>query len=98
APGPKQAPLREFLAETFKQKPRAEWEAWFADLDVCFAPVRTLKEAFDDPAAQACGMLAHDAEGSEIVGTPIRFSREPAQIDPALPEAGGAADASVTWR
>ena len=98
APGPKQAPLRDFLAATFKQKPRAEWEIWFAGLDVCFAPVRTLKEAFDDPATEARGMMARDAEGSEIVGTPIRFLREPAQIDPSLPAAGGAADASAGWR
>ena len=29
---------------------------------------------------------------------PIRFLREPAQIDPSLPAAGGAADASAGWR
>jgi crotonobetainyl-CoA:carnitine CoA-transferase CaiB-like acyl-CoA transferase len=85
-PGPEQAPVRAFLAETFRKRTRAEWEAWFAGRDVCFAPVRTLMEAFDDPETAQSGMLAFDEEGSEIVGTPIRFQEEPAVIDPRLPE------------
>jgi len=30
-------------------------------------------------------MLARDADGNEIVGTPIRFREEPAVIDPRVP-------------
>ena len=84
-PGPGQAPLRAAIAGKFKEQPRAHWEAWFEGRDICFAPVRTLKEAFNDPAVADRGMLARDAQGNEIVGTPIRFKAEPAVIDPALP-------------
>jgi crotonobetainyl-CoA:carnitine CoA-transferase CaiB-like acyl-CoA transferase len=98
-PGPGQYPLRDFFREKFKEKTRAEWEAWFADKDVCFAPVRNLKEAFEDPAVAARGMLAYDARGNEIVGTPIKFREEPAQIDPRTPALDGdrAAIAQNGW-
>ena len=69
----------------------------FKGHDVCFAPVRTLKEAFDDPATAERGMIALDAEGNEVVGTPLRFREEPARIDPRLPGEPAAADA-VRWR
>jgi len=84
-PGADQAPLHAFLRETFAARTQGEWTAWFEGRDICFAPVRTLKEAFDDPFLAERGMLAHDAEGSEIVGTPIRFTAEPAQVDPHAP-------------
>lgn len=85
-PGPGQYPLRDFYRETFRTKTRADWEAWFEGRDVCFAPVRNLKEGFEDPAVAARGMLAFDAEGNEIVGTPIKFREEPGVIDPTIPD------------
>jgi crotonobetainyl-CoA:carnitine CoA-transferase CaiB-like acyl-CoA transferase len=84
-PGPGQDPVRAFLRETFKTKSLADWESWFGDRDICWAPVRDLKQAFADPFLVERGMLAYDAEGSEIIGTPIRFLAEPAQIDPKAP-------------
>jgi crotonobetainyl-CoA:carnitine CoA-transferase CaiB-like acyl-CoA transferase len=87
-PGPGQAPLRAFLRETFATRTRADWETWFDGRDVCFAPVRTLKDAFEDPALAARGLFARDADGNEIVGTPILFTNEPARIDPHPPELG----------
>lgn len=87
-PGPNQDPAKAFLRETFRTRTRAEWEAWFADKDVCFAPVRTLKEAFDDPNVVERGMLAYDADGNEIVGTPVRFRNEPGRPNPRTPDFG----------
>jgi crotonobetainyl-CoA:carnitine CoA-transferase CaiB-like acyl-CoA transferase len=84
-PGATQDSVRAFLNETFKQKNLAEWEAWFEGRDICWAPVRSLKEAYADPFLIERGMLAHDAEGSEIIGAPIRFLAEPAQINPKAP-------------
>lgn len=84
-PGEGQAPVRAFLRETFRARPLAEWEAWFAGRDVCWAPVRSLKEAFDDPFLAERGMLARDAQGAEVIGSPIRFRAEPARIDPKAP-------------
>lgn len=94
-PGPQQEPLRAFLREAFKQKTRAEWETWFEGRDVCFAPVKTLKEAFEDPHLVARGMLSHDAEGSEIVGTPLLFRHEPGRPDPTVPPVN---DDTLGWR
>ena len=92
-PGEGQAPLRDFLRETFRSKTRAEWERWFDGKDVAWAPVRTLKEAFDDQNTRARAMLACDPAGNEIVGTPIKFAEEPASIDPSVPAIGAHADA-----
>jgi crotonobetainyl-CoA:carnitine CoA-transferase CaiB-like acyl-CoA transferase len=84
-PGKGQAPVRAFLQETFRTRSLAEWEAWFEGRDICWAPVRDLVEAYADPFLVERGMLAYDAEGSEVIGTPIRFAAEPAQIDPKAP-------------
>jgi crotonobetainyl-CoA:carnitine CoA-transferase CaiB-like acyl-CoA transferase len=84
-PGPGQAPVRAFLRETFASKSLAEWEAWFDGRDICWAPVRDLREAYADPFMAERGLLAYDADGSEIIGTPIRFLAEPARIDPKAP-------------
>jgi crotonobetainyl-CoA:carnitine CoA-transferase CaiB-like acyl-CoA transferase len=87
-PGAGQAPLRAFLSETFRARPRAEWLAWLAGKDVAYAPVLDLKQAFADANTAARGMLAFDADGSEIVGTPIKFREEPATIDARVPALG----------
>ncbi len=84
-PGPGQYPLRDFFRETFLARSRAQWEAWFDGRDVCWAPVRTMKEGFDDPVMGDRDMLMFDAEGSEIVGTPLKFRDEPAKIDSRAP-------------
>lgn len=91
-PGPNQEPAKAYLRETFKKRSRAEWEAWFEGRDICFAPVRTLKEAFDDPHVGQRGMLAHDHQGNEVVGTPLRFEAEPGAIDPTVPALAAHAD------
>ena len=84
-PGDGQEPLRAFFRETFAGRSQAEWTAWFEGLDVCFAPVRSLKEAFDDPFLVERGLLSTDDEGAQMVGTPIRFAQEPAVIRPKAP-------------
>jgi crotonobetainyl-CoA:carnitine CoA-transferase CaiB-like acyl-CoA transferase len=45
-PGPSQKPLIDFFTETFKSKTRAEWEALLEPKDLCWAPVRSLKDGF----------------------------------------------------
>jgi crotonobetainyl-CoA:carnitine CoA-transferase CaiB-like acyl-CoA transferase len=84
-PGPTQDPVRAFLREAFKARALADWETWFEGRDICWAPVRDLKEAYADPFMVERGMLAYDEDGSEIIGTPIRFLAEPAKIDPKAP-------------
>ncbi len=87
-PGPAQAPLKAFLREVFATRSRAQWEEWFADKDICFAPVLDLHEAFHSPQATAREMLVRDADGNLHIGLPIKFLDEPGRMDTRLPERG----------
>jgi crotonobetainyl-CoA:carnitine CoA-transferase CaiB-like acyl-CoA transferase len=87
-PGPGQAPVRAFLAETFKTRTQAEWAAWMADKDVAFAPVKTLREALDDPQVRHRAMVVADERGFEHIGLPLKFQDEPGAIDFRLPALG----------
>ncbi len=87
-----QAPLQAYLRELFGQKTLAEWLDWLADIDVCYAPVRTLQEAIRDPNTRARGMLLVDGEGCEHLGVPIKFAREPARPELGVPEFGQHSD------
>jgi crotonobetainyl-CoA:carnitine CoA-transferase CaiB-like acyl-CoA transferase len=78
-PGPHQAPVAAFLAQTFAAEPLAVWEERLGKLDVCFGAVRTLPEAFADPHAAARGMVLRDERGHTHVGSPIHFADEPAR-------------------
>lgn len=77
-PGPHQQPVMHFLAEVFRTKTLAEWDAYLATLDVCYGRVNTLPEAFAHENLQARGMLLKDAQGRTHVGPPIHFRHEPA--------------------
>jgi crotonobetainyl-CoA:carnitine CoA-transferase CaiB-like acyl-CoA transferase len=75
-PGVHQQPLISYLNEVFRGRTRSEWIEWFRHLDVCFAPVSDLREAFDDPLLTERAMLLTDTEGVEHLGAPIKFAAE----------------------
>ena len=77
-PGPGQAPLIDFFTATFAAKTRAEWEAFLEPIDLCWAPVRTLKDGCGEAHAAARGLLLRDADGNPHIGPAIRFAGEPA--------------------
>jgi crotonobetainyl-CoA:carnitine CoA-transferase CaiB-like acyl-CoA transferase len=88
-PGPHQAPVIEFLRGVFRDKPLAHWQSWFAGMDVSFAPVNTLREALDDPNAQARNLIVKDEQGREHIAPVVRFLHEPAEPhwhEPSLDE------------
>ncbi len=93
-PGPGQGPVREFLRETFLRQPLAHWEAFLAPLDVCWAPVRTLKEALATEQVRMRGMRQDFEQrgfgGGRVteLGIPIRYRDEPGRIDPEIAELG----------
>lgn len=87
-PGPVQDPLKEFLRQTFKSGSRAEWEAFLSSLDVCWAPVRTLKDAFDDPHTYERDLRLEDEAGNSHIGVPMKFRKEPARPNLSLPKLG----------
>jgi alpha-methylacyl-CoA racemase len=71
--------MRERFAEKFASKTRAEWEKEFDGVDACFAPVRWLSEAADDPHLKARGTLI-EANGMTQPAPAPRFSRTPGAI------------------
>jgi crotonobetainyl-CoA:carnitine CoA-transferase CaiB-like acyl-CoA transferase len=87
-PGPGQQPAREFLEKTFREKDLAHWEGVLTGLDVCWAPVNTLKQGFDHPHTAARQMLLFDDNGNEHIGVPMKFTSEPAQPDLSTPGLG----------
>jgi crotonobetainyl-CoA:carnitine CoA-transferase CaiB-like acyl-CoA transferase len=74
-----QGSLIAYLRQLMKEKTLAEWLAWLDGVDVAYAPVRSLKEAIDDPATRTRGMLLLDEHGRQHLGVPIKFTREPAE-------------------
>jgi crotonobetainyl-CoA:carnitine CoA-transferase CaiB-like acyl-CoA transferase len=49
--------IRAKLAEAFKGRTRDEWLELFGEAEVCIGPVYELDEIFDDPQAQARGLV-----------------------------------------
>lgn len=88
-PGARQAEVIVFLGTIFRSKPLEYWRAWFADVDVSFAPVNTLREALDDDSVQTRGLVVTDELGREHIAPVVRFMHEPAEPllkEPALGE------------
>lgn len=83
-PGAHQQPVADFLAQSFRQRDLSDWLGWLATLDVCFAPVNTLPEAFTDSNLLARGMVLVDGDGRRHIAPAIRFRDEPPQ--PSLRE------------
>jgi crotonobetainyl-CoA:carnitine CoA-transferase CaiB-like acyl-CoA transferase len=83
-PGPQQRPVIEALQAFFKNRTRDESLDWLASLDVCYAPVNTLREATRDPQVAARELLLADERGRQHLAPPIRFAAEPAR--PSLRE------------
>jgi len=87
-PGPEQDPVKVFLAETFATRTLADWTVFLCDVDVCWAPVNTLMESFNDPQTQAREMVWTDAQGGTHLGIPIKFAHEPGRINPHVDAIG----------
>lgn len=66
--------VKQVFAAKFKTRTRAQWEAAFDRLDVCFAPVLTLKEAYEHPHLKARGTYI-DVAGITQPSPGPRFSR-----------------------
>jgi len=87
-PGPGQDPLKRFFEQTFRTRTLAEWEAFLKPIDLCWAPVRSLKDAMDDPYTIERGMVLTDEAGNRHLGVPIRFRDEPGRAVLRLPAYG----------
>jgi crotonobetainyl-CoA:carnitine CoA-transferase CaiB-like acyl-CoA transferase len=87
-PGESQKSLTEYFTRTFKAKTRAEWEAFLEPIDLCWAPVHSLKDGFNSPQSKSRGMLLRDPAGNPHIGPAIKFTNEPAQLSFDLPSYG----------
>lgn len=80
------ASLAKALGEIVSRKPRAYWEAKFADADIPFAPVHTIPEVTNDPQVRHLGtfrQVVHPKQGT-IVGirNPIMINGVRASVLP----------------
>ena len=78
----------DFLRAAFRERNLADWQTWFEGRDICWSPVASLKDAWDADHVWERGMRFRDADGNDHIGSAIRFSREPAQINTKLPAMG----------
>ena len=81
-------PAIRFLRNTFKTQTLAQWERWFEGRDICWSPVLDLKEAWSADHVRERAMRWQDGAGNDHIGTPLKFAREPADIDPRLAPVG----------
>lgn len=96
-PGKGQEPLIDYFIATFKTRARAEWETFLGGIDVCWAPVRTLKDGFDDAHTHSRAMVLEDATGNRHIGAAIKFRNEPAEPNLQLPAYAPGADEKTGW-
>ena len=76
-PGPHQRPVIDFLRQEFRTRDRDEWVSYFQSVDACFAPVHTVKEAFEDRHVLVRRMIMRDELGRAHIGSAIKFVNEP---------------------
>jgi crotonobetainyl-CoA:carnitine CoA-transferase CaiB-like acyl-CoA transferase len=96
AEGPDREAMFAFFRAAFRGKTLAEWTAELGALDICYAPVATLDEAFEDPQLRHRGMIVEmDTAGGPMrfFGPPIRLSETPASVRTPPPGLGADTDA-----
>lgn len=79
--------LERLIGEAFAARRRDEWAATFAGTQACVAPVRTLREAANDPHLAARGVFA-TVGGIPQPRVAPRFSATP-ELDPSPPRQSG---------
>ena len=87
-PGPAQDPVKDYLADFFAQRTLVEALDWLADVDCCYAPLRTLFDSIHDPNTATRGMLLTDDAGLAHLGIPIKYHHEPGKVDFEVPKLG----------
>ncbi len=77
----------------FKQKTSAEWEALFAEEDICWGRVQTLTEVLTDPLFREREMVVdlrqRDGQTVKALGVPVKLSETPGAIRSPPPDFGG---------
>jgi crotonobetainyl-CoA:carnitine CoA-transferase CaiB-like acyl-CoA transferase len=92
AEGAKREEMFAFFRAAFRARSLAEWVDALGGVDVCFAPVLTVEEAFADPQLVHRGLF-QDVAGMRAPGLPIRLSDTPGGIRTPPPALGRDTDA-----
>lgn len=87
-PGAHQQPVIDFLEGVFRRHPASHWATYLDAVGVCWGPVNTLVEAFEDPHLRDRRTAWTDSQGRRHIGTPIRFASEPGRPAPEAPSLG----------
>ena len=86
------AELEPLLIEIFKEKTRDEWLSLLEQEGIVVSPVNNIQQAVSDPHIMEREMVLaveHSRLGEvNVVGTPMKFSRTPCQIEKASPDLG----------
>ena len=87
-PGTAQIPVKEFLTTFIAERTLAELLEWLDDINVCYAPLRTLLDGTYDENTRERGMLLIEDGEIEHLGIPIKYTNEPGKVGFKLPEIG----------
>jgi crotonobetainyl-CoA:carnitine CoA-transferase CaiB-like acyl-CoA transferase len=72
------------MRRTFRKKTLARWETEMADLDVCWGPIRNLKEVLEDSCFReremVVDMCQKNGEKMSTLGVPVKLSETPGSI------------------
>ncbi|HZP43675.1 MAG TPA: CaiB/BaiF CoA-transferase family protein [Candidatus Binatia bacterium] len=96
AEGPEREATLAFFRAAFRERTLEEWRRELADAEICFGPVNTVEEAFDDPQLRHRGMvveLATPTGAMRFPGPPIKLSDTPASVRTPPPTFGADTDA-----
>lgn len=84
-PGPEQDRVTEELRALFLTRDYAHWCAFLETIDISWAPVLTMVEAYDHPHAKARDMLVSGGNWP-VLGTPFKFAEEPGTVRLGAPK------------
>lgn len=74
----------DFMESQFRQKTLSEWEQELADIDICWAPVRTMDEALASELFKTREMVVEtrDKSGNAFtgIGIPVKMSDSPGAV------------------
>lgn len=80
----KREEIMEFFKEQFRKKSLSEWEDELADLEICWAPVRTMSEVLGEPLFAEREMFVEPLNrkdgGKREIGIPVKLSETPGLV------------------